>query len=209
MGDYIGERALSVKKQIEKDLENIDKQELESFFEGFRNDKRNYSFINYYNKTVLDKTRIKFSEFSYQWALHLPREFYMGFDKNYDTRINEIKLKKEIKSFHDRFCIDNRGKRHGSFCSKLFHTFLPDEFPPVDNPIRKHFGLQNEEFITAVLIIKKGYEMFIEENSKPIRLIKGVLSKDNFSYLRANELSDIRILDMYYWLSKSRGEKLS
>lgn len=141
--------------------------------------------------------------------MHLPREFYEGFDKNYGERVNEIKLKKDIKSFHDQFCIDSHGKRHGSFCSKLFHTFLPDEFPPLDNPIRKHFGLQNEEFITAVLIIKKGYEMFIKENSRSISLLKEILLKDKFSYLRINELADIRILDMFYWLSKSRIENLS
>jgi len=200
----IDKKSILVKNKIKEDLRIINQKELESFFEGFNNNKRNYSFIQYYNKIVLDKEKIKFSEFSYQWALHLPKDFYTGFDKNYNARINEIKLEKDIKSFHNKFCIDNNGKRHGSFCSKLFHIFLPDEFPPVDNPIRKHFGLQKEDFITAVLIIKEGYELFIKENNESLDLIRDVLSKDKFSYLRADEVSDIRILDMYYWLGESR-----
>lgn len=155
----------------------------------------------------MDKTRIKFSEFSYQWALHLTKKFYTYFDENYDFLINEIINRKNIKDFHDRFCIDNLGKRRGSFCSKLFHTILPSEFPPVDNPIRKRFNLQNEDFITSVLVIKRGYELFTKENSELINLIRKMLLKNKFSYLRINELSDIRILDMYYWFKENRESR--
>ena len=35
-------------------------------------------------------------------------------------------------------------------------------------------------------------------------LALNILSKDKFSGLRVKELSDIRILDMYYWFRKSR-----
>ena len=95
-------------------------------------------------------------------------------------------------------------KSPSSFCSKLFHTVLPNEFPPVDNPIKNRFNLQNEDFIDSVLIIKKGYELFLEDNQDKIHLIKGVLSKPKFAELRVNELSDIRILDMYYWFKENR-----
>ena len=78
----------------------------------------------------------------------------------------------------------------------------------MDNPIRKRFNLQNEDFITSVLIIKRGYELFIKENSELITVIRKILSKDKFSYLRINELSDVRILDMYYWFKENRERQL-
>ena len=36
--------------------------------------------------------------------------------------------------------------------------------------------------------------------------IKKLLSKQKYAYLRINELSDIRILDMYYWFKESREQ---
>jgi len=207
MNQYILSKAILVKEKIEEDFR---KEDFEKFFDKFQHDKRTLSFIKYYNKTVLDKERIKFSEFSYQWALHLSKKFYTSFDINYDSMISEIKNKKDIEDFCERFCIDNLGKRRkirGSFCSKLFHTILPSEFPPVDNQIRKRFNLQNlqkEDYVESIIIIKRGYELFIKENPKLINLIRKILSKNRFSYLRINELSDMRILDMYYWFKENR-----
>lgn len=198
---------IDIKKKIEEDFSEFDEQEFEDFFDKFKENKRTIKFIEYYNKTVLDKERIKFSEFKYQWAIQgMTKEIFGYFDKNHDKLKGEITKKKNIRTFFKKYCTKKR--REGSFCSKLFHTFLPSEFPPVDNPIREYFGLQREDFIDDVLIIKKGYELFIKGNPKIINLIRKVLSKSKFFYLRANELSDIRILDMYYWLEGSRKKKL-
>lgn len=198
--------AIVVKETIENDFKDSNEQELEGFFDKFKNDNRTISFIEYYNRTVLDREKIKFGEFKHQWAIQgMTKEIYAYFDLNYDRLKMEIASDKNIRLFFERHCTKKR--REGSFCSKLFHTILPDEFPPVDNPIRKHFGLQNSDFITAVLTIKKGYELFAKENDRLVDLIRKVLSKDKFSYLRVNELSDIRILDLYYWFKISRKNK--
>jgi len=198
---------MGINKKIEEDFRNLDEKEIEKFFDNFKNDKRTLSFINYYNRTVLDKERIKFSEFSYQWALHLPKEFYSRFDENYDFLIGEIKSKKNIKEFHNKFCIDARGKRMGSFCSKLFHSILPSEFTPLDTPIRRYFGLQKEEFIEAVMMVKEGYSLFSKEKPELINSVRELLSKDKFSYMRVKEVSDMRLLDMYYWFKENRNKQ--
>jgi hypothetical protein len=39
-----------------------------------------------------------------------------------------------------------------------------------------------------------------------INLIRKILSEDKFSFLRINELSDIRILDMYFWFKLNRDK---
>lgn len=197
--------AILVKKQIEEDFKGSTAQELENFFEQFRKDKRTLSFISYYNRTVLDKERIRFGEFKKQWAIQgMTKEIYTYFDENYDQLKGEIITKKDISSFFENYC--TRDRREGSFCSKLFHTFFPSEFPPVDNPIRRRFNLKNEDFITSVLIIKKGYELFVKGNPKLINLIRKILSEDKFSFLRIDELSDIRILDMYFWFKLNRDK---
>ena len=196
-------KANFVKVQIEKDFSAFDKSELEQFFKKFEKDNRTCSFLKYYNKTVLDKEKINFGEFKRQWAIQgMTRKVFDSFTNNFDKRKEEIKKEKDIKMFFKKYCCTVR--REGSFCSKLFHTILPDEFPPVDRAIKTKFRLQNEEFIKSVLIIKQGYGLFIKENQDKIDLFRKLLSKPKFAYLRINELSDIRILDMYYWFKENR-----
>jgi hypothetical protein len=203
VGEEMESKAHLVNIRIEADFSDLTEYSLKTFFKEYQGDKRTLSFIGYYNKTVLDKERLKFGEFKHQWAIQgMTKEIYKSFDDNYDVLREEISKKKDIKSFFEKYCIKKR--KEGSFCSKLFHTILPSEFPPVDNPIRKLFKLQNEDFINSILIIKRGYELFIEENHGKLNLIRDALSDCCFSYLRVNELSDMRLLDMYYWFKESR-----
>jgi hypothetical protein len=92
------------------------------------------------------------------------------------------------------------------FCSKLFHTILPDEFPPVDNFIIGYFQLQKGT-IDSVLIIQRGYLLFIKENKDQIGLIRELLSTETFKKLKIDNLSDNRILDMYYWYKGKKKEE--
>jgi hypothetical protein len=192
-----------VKIQIKKDFDTLNEFELEESFEKFTEDRRTLSFIEYYNRTVLDKEKINFGEFKRQWAIQgMTRQVFNFFEENFDRLRKEILIEKNINKFFENYCCTVR--REASFCSKLFHTILPDEFPPLDNPIKKKFKLQNEEFLLSVLIIKLGYKKFFEENHDKIDLIRSVLSKPKFAFLRVSELSDIRILDMYYWFKENR-----
>lgn len=203
MNNEFESKANSVKIQIEKDFNALDESELVEFFKKFKDDSRTLSFLEYYNKSVLDKEKIDFGEFKRQWAIQgMTREVFNFFTENFNELKEEIKKERDIKSFFEKYCCTVR--KEASFCSKLFHTILPDEFPPVDNPIKKKFHLQKEEFIKSVLIIKRGYQLFIKENQDKINLIKKILSKPEFAYLRISELSDIRILDMYYWFKENR-----
>jgi len=46
--------------------------------------------------------------------------------------------------------------------------------------------------------------LFITEDSDKVKLIRNLLAKQKFVYLRINELSDILIINMYYWFKKNR-----
>ena len=203
MQEEFESKANFVKKQIEEDFKALNEQELERFFEKFEEEKDTPSFLDFYNRSVLDKEKINFGEFKMQWAIQgMTKEVLNFFNENFDKLKEEIKKEKDIKKFFEEYCCKVR--KEASFCSKLFHTILPDEFPPVDNPLKNKFNLQKEEFIKSVLIIKKGYELFIKENQDKILLIRKLLSKPKFANLRINELSDIRILDMYCWFKENR-----
>lgn len=43
-------------------------------------------------------------------------------------------------------------KRLGSFFVKSVHTFQPNKYCALDNPIKKYFGLENESFFVAFII---------------------------------------------------------
>ncbi|MFA5797229.1 MAG: hypothetical protein WC916_04295 [Candidatus Woesearchaeota archaeon] len=207
MQDDYTHKSILIKEHIVHDFTSLNLFQLEKTFDKFKDDKNNrtLSFIAYYNRTVLDKERIRFGEFKQQWAIQgMTRKFYTFFDENFDRLKEEIRKERNIRKFYETYCCTYR--REGSFCSKLFHTVLPAEFPPVDNPIKKKFNLQKEEFIDSVLIIKEGYGLFIKENPELIGGIRTILSRKKFAYLRINELSDIRILDMYYWFKENRDK---
>lgn len=205
MNNKLRLKAIFVKKQIEKDFNEL---ELEETFDKFKEDKRTLSFLKYYHKTVLDKEKIDFGEFKGQWKIQgMTKEVFNFFTDNFNELKEEIEKEKNIKVFFKKYCCAVR--KEVSFCSKLFHTIIPDEFPPLDNPIKKKFHLQEKDSIENVLIIKGGYELFIKENQDKMKLIRKLLSKPKFHYLRSNELSDIRILDMYHWFKASREDKLT
>jgi len=210
---------IQVYKIIEKDFENYDNEKLIELFRKYLKDKRSIDFVKYYNRTVLDKEKINFGMFSNKWALHLRKNHIDYLDKNYELLKKEILNKKDIYSFYKKFGIDKNGRRNKSFCCKIFHSFLPNEFIPLDNPIRNHFKLKDfnsDHHLWCEQIIRSGYLIFISKNKKKIKLIKEVLSDKEFEFFRIKELSNIRLLDMIYWFilnreveSKKRHQKNS
>jgi len=201
-----------VSEIIKKQFNELNEKKLIILFKGYLLDKRSVSFTEYYHKTVLDKQKIKFGTFSYQWALHLRKKHIEFLDKNYGLIKKKILGKKDIHSFYRKFGIDLYGRKNKSFCCKLFHTFLPHEFIPLDNPITNNFKteiknirkIRNIDFLEWEDIIRNGYLKFASRNKSKIKLIRKVLSRKEFSFFRVDELSDIRLLDLMYWYNLNR-----
>jgi hypothetical protein len=199
----IEEKAKIVNEFMRKDFQIFSDEYLEKLFDEFREDKRTITFINYYNDIVLDNKKINFGTFKAKWAIRgMERKVYSYFDNNLNELKHEIISKKDIYSFYEKHCCKKR--REAIFCCKLFHVLLPDEFPPIDNKIIKHFKLNNECKMVSYQIIKHGYELYLKNNRNKIKEIRKVLSKSKYSYLRINELSDYRIIDMIYWFALNR-----
>ena len=203
-----------VKNKISAKLNRWPKSENDVliFFNTFINygagDKRKSTlpFINWYNNIVLNQEPFNFKQFNYQWRLHLSDTFCNALG-DYHSIKNEIKNNRDIQEFYNNHCINNTrlgSTRHeSSFCSKIFHTFIPNEFPPVDSYVRKSFGFNiNKSWgIDEIEIIKDGYNLYNKEYPATINLIKNVLSNNEHlnQILRPNELSNVRIIDMCFW----------
>jgi hypothetical protein len=194
---------------FKKEAENINKKIVEYFkennennliklFTKYVNDRKNVLFINYYNKTVLDKKTIEFGTFKKMWAiLGMTRNVYKDFDDNYEKLREEIIDKKDIFSFYWKYC---RKKRNEAiFCCKLFHTVLPKEFPIVDNQILKYFKLAKYDKIISYHMLWLGYDKYITNNANEIENLRKILSEKEYAILRINESSDYRILDIIFW----------
>lgn len=197
MDRYIEKKTEKVKEKIEEDINSKNLSEIEDCFNYFLNDKE-LNFIKFYNSTVLGREKIKFREFSKQWVLRLGKNFYTDFDNEYDERINEIKKKRDIVGFYITYCMPEGENVQHSFCSKLFHTILPEEFPPVDSKLREKFHLLNENYLLSILIIQKAYEDYIRDNKDKINKIREILSQKKFELLQIYKISNIRIIDMFY-----------
>ena len=204
--NFIDLKAIEVKSKIENDVAGMTAAEIDKFFTKKLFDKRVISFTKFYNKTVLDKERFNFGEFKHQWAIQgMKKHIYQYFEDNFEELKREIINEKNILSFYNKYCRKERNE--ASFCCKLFHTSLPDEFSPLDNPIREHFKLQRIDFMESFLIVKKAYELFIKDDKDQIQMIRDILNKPKFKVLRVNEISDLRLMDMFYWLKISRNKK--
>ncbi|MBU0472462.1 MAG: hypothetical protein KKF65_07575 [Nanoarchaeota archaeon] len=197
---------------IEKQFKEFDESKLNELFRGYLSDKRSVTFTNYYHETVLDKQKINFGTFSYQWALHLRKKHIEYLDENYELIRKKILEEKDIYSFFRQYGIDQDGRQNKSFCCKLFHTFLPKEFIPLDNPIMKNFKTEIKKknkitemhFLEWEDVIRHEYIQFSSKNKSKINLIIKLLLKKEFSFFRVNELSDIRLLDLIYWYNLNR-----
>lgn len=199
----IDPKEVGIKTKIEGDFSVVEPERL---FDDFLNDKEAMSFIPYYNKTVLDHSLIDFLKFKKKWMIQgMTGEFCSAFDKHQTDFFKEIREEKDIVGFYKNHCIytyrDKKGKERTrsecSFCSKLFHTVLPAEFPPFDKHIRNNFDL--EDGIKSVLTLKGGYELFIKHDGRRVKGLREFLSQDKFRVFRVPELSDMRLIDMYYW----------
>ncbi len=98
-----------------------------------------------------------------------------------------------------------RHKSFGSFFTKLCHTVEPELYTPMDNPMRDHFGLQDESFPIAMLIVSDAFAKWCGKNKFKVKAIKDGLAEAINSDLRVGiniesiQLTNMKVMDMIYW----------
>jgi len=99
----------------------------------------------------------------------------------------------------------SRDKSLGSFFTKLCHTVEPELYTPMDNPMRDHFGLQDESFPIAMLIVSNAFAAWCGKNEFKVKAIKEGLAVAFNSDARMGikieptQLTNMKVMDMIYW----------
>lgn len=95
----------------------------------------------------------------------------------------------------------------GSFFAKLVHTFRPDDYCALDNPIKEYFGLKKESFFIAFLIISSEYRHWANSNIDILRIITDKLQHlDEDKIIKYEQLTSLKLLDLIFW-SKANPPK--
>jgi hypothetical protein len=183
------------------------------------------NFHNYYFQTLanthyfLSKDGF-FREFKKQYSLQ-------GIDNGFldwlDRREQKEKIVKLIENgqftelyfnyfekapiqYNDKIILKNLG----SFFAKFVHTFKPDDFCALDNPIKDYFGLGKESFFIAFFLVSRSYKEWAMENKVLIEQIRQMLKKlENNESLPNDRVTDLKLLDLIFWYKANRNAPTS
>jgi hypothetical protein len=200
-----------IKIKLDKELENIN--QLKADFEYLRNKEGVLKYQKYYDETInSEKYAFEkqgyFSEFKSQYALQGIDNEYLKKLESDKKRIIQLIRNDEISKLYFEYFYQAKikhkdgfkSKNLGSFCAKLTHTFSPEKYCPLDIPIKNYFGLENESFFTAFILISEGYRSWLKEN----RILLGSLKReakglDITNVLFIEKMTDLKFLDFIFW----------
>jgi len=191
--------------------------------------------INYlYNSHIAEKQSANFQVFYFKTlnnekSFFIDNDFFRQFKKQYSLQgidngyLDSLESKKEeiLKLIRDNkltelyFSMfkkadikhgDNiKVKDLGSFFAKLVHTFKPDEYCALDNPIKDYFGLSKESFVIAFFIISSEYVHWATDNKELLKTIREKFRLiDKEQAIKHEHLTDLKLLDLIFWSKANR-----
>ena len=212
--NYLDYLTLSVLEKIDSTIcENlvhpIVKNELNRHIQGFRPN----GFHNYYFQILDNEERFLtnngfFRQFKTQYSLQgIDNAFLSDLENKKSEMLALIKQDELSRLYFTYFAgakIKNKDKfvirNLGSFFAKLVHTFRPADYCALDNPIKNYFGLKNESFFVAFLIVSKSYRVWAERESATINSIRREFKKlDANHFFQHDKMSDLKFLDLIFW----------
>jgi hypothetical protein len=179
----------------------------------FIKNKGSLDFQIYYSNTVSNRQYFLFTDnffrvFKQKYALQ-------GIDNNYLNRLEQEKATiiqliddNELATLYFKYFAKaqiQHGKRTvtknlGSFFAKLVHTFRPNDFCALDNPIKNYFGLRRESFYVAFVIISHAYKEWAGDNAALMHQVRmeleNINEKGNFY---SSKMTDLKLLDLIFW----------
>ncbi len=218
---YLNRLSNSVKERISAIL--IDEAAANVINEAFIfhfNDAASLDFQMYYVETISNRANFLgserfFARFKKQYALQ-------GIDNAYLDRLESEKLSimslveqgDILKLYFDYFA-NAQIKHHdksvsknlGSFFSKFVHTFKPNDYCALDNPIKNYFGLKGESFYVAFLIVSNAYNNWVNEHSSIIDNIRTQLELDNIGKSFSPSFTNLKLLDLIFWYIANKLSK--
>jgi len=217
---YISMLKQTVYDRISTDInkKTIDKIVKTDLVKSHLDNKVSTSFHDYYfstldNEILYYNSTDFFRQFKKRYSLQ-------GIDNNFLDKIEGLKkeILKNIRAdklaqlYFDTFnkAVIKHGKDYiekdlGSFFAKLVHTFRPDEYCALDNPIKNYFRLKKESFFFSFLIISAVYKHWSTDNKKLLKIIREKFKHaDKKGLLQHDKLTDLKILDLIFWSKANR-----
>ncbi len=219
--NYISTLKQKVYDRILVDINDktVDKIVKKDLVKSHIDDKVSVGFQHYYFST-LDNEELYFNstdffrQFKKQYSLQ-------GIDNNYLNKLEKqkkeilIKIREDslVQLYFDTFnkVVIKHGKNFrekdlGSFFAKLVHTFRPNEYCALDNPIKEYFGLRKESFMISLFIVSEEYIHWATDNKKLLATVRQQLKQaDSNGIFQHDKITDLKLLDLIFWSKANRG----
>jgi len=175
-----------------------------------------YYFRTIANESYFNKTNSFFRDFKSQYSLQ-------GIDNNFLNQLegrkieilqaihNEELVKLYFETFRKakiKYKNVTKEKDLGSFFAKLVHTFNPEKYCALDNPIKNYLGLGKDSFFIAFIVISQAYREWSDNNKDLIdKIRKGLIIIDKSNKLPNDKITNLKLLDLIFW-TKADGSKI-
>jgi hypothetical protein len=95
-------------------------------------------------------------------------------------------------------------KNLSSFFAKFVHTFNPEKYCALDNPIRELLGLKREGFFLSFLAISAAYLTWISQHPEFMAQVRAAVPASAQRY--ANQMTNLKLLDLVFWQRANEGD---
>ena len=211
---YINYLKESVQKQIANEIDNSKIDSIVALYlNRYFQKSKSRNFQLYYFKTLNNSDSFHgeqnfFREFKRQYSLQgIDNEFLDKLESEKVEILNCIRQNDLAKLYLEKFRyakLKHRGNIRitdlSSFFAKIVHTFNPENYCALDNPIKNYFKLDKESFYLSFLVISSEYKNWAIQNQNTIKLLKSKIETlDTDKVIDLNKLTDLKLLDLIFW----------
>jgi hypothetical protein len=188
------------------------KQVAEKAFKYHFTDEKSLAFQKYYIATVANQGAFLYSSdffriFKQQYALQGVDSDFLGRLEREKRAILDLIIKDDLASLYFGFFFQVRLKHGdeivhkdlGSFFAKLVHTFSPEKYCALDNPIKDYLGLGKESFFVSFVIISQSYREWAQENPDLMGQISNELKGTLPAEFYSSKMTNLKLLDLIFW----------
>jgi hypothetical protein len=218
ISNYLDELKDKVKNEISRLLSDKDAVGMaRDAFKNYFSNTKSSAFHNYYSETISNKKSFLldpdfFGKFKQQYALQgVDRGYLKYLEDNKPEILRLIEMNKISNLYFNFFAKASiqhgkvkKQKNLGSFFTKLVHTFAPDKYCALDNPIKNCFGLEKEGFYISFIVISEAYKEWSDEN--PVIMDKIKLELEIFTKEKPSNsnVTNLKLLDLIFWYQANR-----
>lgn len=217
ISSYINQLTDCVLSKIDKDLKGETANALfkKHFTERIVNEKNNRSQFNnfqvYYFETLGEIDKIDFKDFKQRYSLQGVNSGYLEWLNNHKKEIGKFIETDNLSELYFKYFVSakiktksgTKKKTLGSFFTKLVHTLKPEDYTPVDIPMKNYFGFEKDSYYIAMIVISKAFKDWCNKNRTLVEDFKEQMCKyvnKNYKIAIGKELvTDMKVMNTIYW----------